>query len=93
MTDMAERMQKRMALVEKLSALNAQQLKHTQIRSGIEVELTACIEKIGQNGETPEALTQLADINARYQAAAAACANCDQELDALTEQLNALDEP
>ena len=56
MTDMAERMQQRMALVEKLSALNAKQLQNTQARSGIEVELTACIESIEENGESKAAL-------------------------------------
>jgi len=89
MSDIADVMQKRMALVEKLSALNSKQLQNTQTRSGIEVELAACIEEIEQSGESE---IVLADLEARYQAAAAACVDCDQELDRLTDELNALDQ-
>ncbi|MGI9487908.1 MAG: hypothetical protein ACR2RF_18900 [Geminicoccaceae bacterium] len=92
MTDIAALMQKRMALVEKLAALNSKQLSNTQARSGIEVELTACIEGIDQNGESKAALAERADLEARHKLAAAACVDCDRELDALTEQLNALDQ-
>lgn len=92
MTDMAELMQKRMALVEKLSALNSKQLQNTQARSGIEVELTACIEDIEQNGERKAALARQSDLESRYQAAVAACIDCDQELDRLTDELDALNQ-
>lgn len=92
MTDLAELMQKRMALVERMAALNSKQLRNVQIRSGIEVELLACTEAIERDGETKETLTQRADLEARYKAAAAACADCDRELDGLAEELNALDQ-
>lgn len=92
MSDIADLMQKRMALVEKLATLNSKQLQNTQARSGIEVELTACIEEVEQNGETSENLARRADLEARYKAAAAACADCDLELDRLTDELNALDQ-
>ena len=46
MTDFASLMQQRIALVEKLAALNSKQLLNTQTRSGIEVELLTCIEAI-----------------------------------------------
>ncbi len=92
MSDFAERMQQRMALVEKLSALNSKQLQNTQARSGIEVELTACIEDIERNGESEAALARQAELEARYEAAAAACVDCDRELDRLTNELNALDQ-
>ena len=92
MSDFAERMQQRMALVEKLSALNSKQLQNTQARSGIEVELTACIEDIERNGESEAALARQAGLEARYEAAAAACVDCDRELDRLTNELNALDQ-
>jgi len=91
MSDIAELMQKRMALVEKLSALNATQLQNTQTRSGIEVELTACIADIEQNGEREVALARRADLEARYKAAAAACVDCDRELDRLADELTRLD--
>ncbi|MGI9417384.1 MAG: hypothetical protein ACR2RA_06045 [Geminicoccaceae bacterium] len=92
MTDMAELMQKRMALVAKLSALNSKQLSNTQARSGVEVELTACIEEIEQSGESAAARARQAELEARYKAAAAACADCDRELDALAEELTTLDQ-
>lgn len=91
MTDMAEQMQRRMALVEKLAALNSTQLRNTQARSGIEVELVACIEEIERNGESEETLARRTDLEARYKAAAAACADCDRELDDLADQLGRLD--
>ncbi|MGI9510382.1 MAG: hypothetical protein ACR2QJ_13675, partial [Geminicoccaceae bacterium] len=84
-------MQKRMALVEKLSTLNSKQLQNTQIRSGIEVELTACIDDIEQNGESEAALARRADLEARYQAAADACVDCYQQLDRLADELTRLD--
>ncbi|MGI9501296.1 MAG: hypothetical protein ACR2P3_14770 [Geminicoccaceae bacterium] len=90
--DFADLMQRRMALVEKLAALNSRQLQNTQARSGIEVELIGCIEEIEQNGETKETLARRADLEARYKAAAAACADCDQELDRLADELSALDQ-
>jgi len=91
-TDLAELMQRRMALIEKLSALNSKQLLNTTTRSGIEVELTGCIEEIEKNGETPEMLAQLAEVEARYRTATAASADCDRELDDLTDQLTSLDQ-
>ena len=51
MTDFAELMQKRIALVEKLATLNARQLLNTQTRSGIEVELLTCVEAIERDAE------------------------------------------
>ncbi len=92
MTDIAELMQKRMALVEKLSALNSRQLSNTQARSGAEVELLACIEEIEQNGETCDNLARRADLEARCKAATAACVDCDREIEALTDQLDAFDQ-
>ena len=92
MTDMADLMQKRMALVTKLAALNSKQLQNTQTRSGIEVELLTVNEIIEQNGETEATLLGQATLEARYQEAVAACAACERELDELAEQLNALDQ-
>ena len=92
MTDMAELMQQRMALIEKLSALNSKQLSNTQVRSGVEVELTACVEEIAQNGESAATRARQAELEARYKAAAAACADCDRQLDALAEELTTLDQ-
>lgn len=92
MSDKAELMQKRMALVEKLSALNSKQIQNTQARSGIEVELAACIEDIKRNGESEAALARRAELEARYKAATAAGVDCDRELDRLTDELNALDQ-
>ena len=89
---MAELMQRRMVLVERLAALNSKQLLNTQTRSGAEVELLACIEEIEANGETTENLARRADLEARYKAAAEACADCERELDRLADELNALDE-
>jgi len=91
MSDVADVMQRRMALVEKLAALNSKQLQNTQTRSGIEVELESCIEKIEQSGESEALFARRADLETRYRAAAAACVDCDRELDRLTDQLNALD--
>ena len=91
MSDVAELMQKRMALVEKIAALNSKQLSNTQTRSGAEVELLACIEEIEANGETSENLTRRADLEARCKAAAEACADCERALDDLADQLSALD--
>ncbi|MEM8949761.1 MAG: hypothetical protein AAGA21_23635 [Pseudomonadota bacterium] len=91
MSDVADLMQKRMALVEKLAALNSKQLLNTQARSGAEVELLACIEMIERNGESEAMLFARADLEARYKAAIAVCEDCERELDELAEQLNALD--
>ncbi len=91
MSDMAE-MQKRMALVEKLSALNSKQLQNTQARSGIEVELAACIDDIEENGGSEAAHVRRADLETSYKAAVAACADCDRKLDELADQLAKLDQ-
>ena len=92
MTDIAELMQRRMALVEKLAALNSKQLQNTQARSGIEVELLACTERIERDGESDAALARQAELEARFRAAAAACADCDREIDELADQLTSLDQ-
>ena len=92
MSDIADLMQERMALVEKLSALNSKQLLNTQTRSGIEVELLTCIEAIERDGESEAALARRAELEARYKAAAEACADCEQALDDLAEDLTTLDQ-
>ena len=92
MTDIAELMQQRMALVEKIAALNSKQLLNTQTRSGIEVELLTCNEAMERDGESHEALALRAELEARYEAAVKACADCERELDALAEELNLLDQ-
>lgn len=92
MTDAALLMQKRMALVEKLSALNSQQLRNTQARSGIEVELLACIEAIEQDGETVAAVARRTELEARYKAAVAACTECERAMDRLVGDLTKLDQ-
>jgi DNA repair exonuclease SbcCD ATPase subunit len=91
MTDIAELMQRRMHLVEKLASLNSKQLLNTQARSGAEVELLACIEEIEAKGENEAALARHADLEARYKAAIAVCEDCERELDELAERMNALD--
>jgi cell division protein FtsB len=91
-TDFAELMQRRMALVERLAALNSKQLLNTQTRSGLEVELLACIEEIEANGESEVALARRAELEARYKAAAAACADCEREIDKLADDLDAFDQ-
>lgn len=92
MTDkaFADLMTKRMALVEKLSALNSKQLLNTQKRSGIEVELQGCLEDIESDGETAANLAKRAELERRMAAAISACTDCERELDHLTEQLNIL---
>lgn len=90
--DPALLIRQRMAMVEQLAALNSKQLQNTLTRSGVEVELLACIEEIEENGETSENLARRTDLETRYKAAANACADCDRELDELTDQLNTLDE-
>lgn len=87
-----EFMAQRMALVEQLSALNSKQLSNTQMRSGIEVELLACNEAIERDGETASLLAQRAELETRLSEAIAACTDCDRRLDALTDQLDALDQ-
>lgn len=92
MTDIAELMQKRMTLVEKIAALNSQQLLNTQTRGGIEVELQTVIELIERNGETEATLFGRTELEARYKTAVEACAACERELNALAEELTALDQ-
>lgn len=92
MSYMADLMQKRMALVTRLAALNSKQLQNTQTRSGIEVELLTVNEMIAQNGENEATLLGQAVLEARYREAVEACAACERELDELAEQLNALDQ-
>ena len=92
MTDIAELMQKRIALVEKLAALNSRQLLNTQTRAGIEVELLTVSELIERNGETEATLFARTQLEARYNAAAEACAACQRDLDILTEDLATLDQ-
>jgi hypothetical protein len=92
MSDIALLMQRRMALVERLAALNASQLRNIQMRSGAEVELLACTAAIEANGATPEDRARRAELEARCQAAAAACIACERELDDLAEQLTRLDQ-
>jgi hypothetical protein len=92
MTDIADLMQKRMALVEKLAVLNSKQLSNTQTRSGIEVELLTCIEMIERNGESEASLLGRAELETRYKAATEASAACERDLDALAEELAILDQ-
>ncbi|MGI9491648.1 MAG: hypothetical protein ACR2QF_04520 [Geminicoccaceae bacterium] len=92
MTDIAELMQRRMALVEKVAALNSKQLLNAQTRSGIEVELLTCIEQIERDGESGGALAQRAELEARYKAAAEACEDGERELDRMAEELSILDQ-
>lgn len=93
MTDqnVADIMAKRMALVEKMCARNSKQLRNAQMRSGIEVELLACIEGIERDGKTQASLAHRAELEKRLTEAVTAYADCDRELDGLTDQLNALD--
>jgi chromosome segregation ATPase len=88
---LAELMQQRIALIEKLAALNSKQLSNTQTRSGIEVELQGCLNDIGRNGESEEAQARLADLEDRLQTAANACADCDRDWQILNDELEALD--
>lgn len=92
MTDIADLMQRRMALVEKLAALNSKQLLNTQTRSGIEVELMTCIEAIERDGGDEAAIAERIELEARYKMAAETCADCERELDALAEDLTTLDQ-
>lgn len=89
---LANLISKRMALVEKLSALNAKQLKNTTERSGIEVELESCIEDIERDGETAMNRAQRTELETRMTKAITACTDCEQELDKLAAELNALDQ-
>jgi hypothetical protein len=91
MNDIARLMQERMALVEKLAALNSKQLLNTQTRSGAEVELLACIELMESEGESEAALERHAELEGRYKAAVVVWEECERELDELADQLNALD--
>lgn len=88
----AELMARRIALVEKLSALNAKQVLNTQTRSGIEIELLGCIEAIERDGETTASRTHRTELEMRFKEAAAAWADCDRDLDTLADQLNTLDQ-
>ena len=92
MTDIAELMQRRMALVERLAALNSRQLLNTQTRSGAEVELLACIEEIEAGGRNETARARHAELEARYKAAVAICEDCERDMDALAEDLAILDQ-
>ncbi len=92
MSDIGDLMQRRMALVTRLAALNSKQLQNTQTRSGIEVELLTVNEMIERNGENEATLLGQAALEARYNEAVEACVACERELDELTEQLNALDQ-
>ena len=92
MSNIVDLLQRRMALVEKIAALNSEQLSNTQARSGVEVELLACIEEIEETGETSENPARRVELEARYKAAAVACTDCGRERDDLSQQLNRLDE-
>lgn len=92
MTNIAELMQLRIALVEKLAALNSKQLLNTQTRSGIEVELLTCIEDINNNGETTTNLALRSKLEMSYKAVVTACTDCERELDALADELSNLDQ-
>lgn len=92
MNDVADLMQVRIALVEKLSALNSKQLFNTQIRSGIEIELLTCIETIERIGESETVLKKRTELEASYKEAADACNACERELNALAEDLMTLDQ-
>jgi hypothetical protein len=85
-------MAKRMAVVERLSALSSKQLLYTQKRSGIEVELLGCIDDIGREGETATILARRADLECRLTAMTVAIAECERERDVLTSELDALEE-
>jgi len=87
----AELMVRRIALVEKLSALNAQHVRHTQACGGIEIELLSCAADIERDGETPTYLACRGELEDRLARTTALCADCDRELDALAEKLNELD--
>jgi hypothetical protein len=85
-------MAKRMAVVERLSALNSKQLLYTQKRLGIEVELLGCIDVIEREGETATMLARCADLESRSTATTVAIAKCERERDVLTSELDALEE-
>ncbi len=87
----AELMQQRMALIEKLASINSRQLSNTQTRSGIDVELQGCINDIERNGETREGLARRAELEERLQHASEACAGCEREWQAHADQLEQLD--
>jgi hypothetical protein len=85
-------MAKRMAVVERLSALNAEQLLHTQKRSGIEVELLGCIEAIERDGAGEAALARRTDLENRLTEATVAIAHCERQRDDLTDELDTLEQ-
>ena len=84
-------MAQRIELVEKLTALNARQLLHSQARAGIEVELLSCAEEIEANGETASALSRRAELEDRLARIVASSDDCDRERDELAGQLNRLE--
>lgn len=92
MTDLADLMQQRIALVERLAALNSQQLLNTQTRAGAEVELLACIEAIERDGENSTAIANRSTLEARYKAAVAICDDCERERDDVADELTILDQ-
>lgn len=83
--------EKRIALVAELTALNARQLLHSQARAGIEVELLGCAEDIEANGETEANLAQRAELESRLSRIIDRVEECDRQLDALAERLSELD--
>lgn len=91
MTDIATLTQMRMGLVERLATLNAKHLLNTQTRSGVEVELLACIEEIERDGEHEAAVVRRAELMSRHKEAVDACAECEREIDALADELSLLD--
>lgn len=87
----AELMARRIALVEALTALNARQLLHSQTRAGLEVELLSCAEAVESEGETADARTRRAALEARLERVVALSGDCDREQEALAGELSELD--
>jgi len=83
--------EKRIALVGELTALNARQLLHSQARAGIEVEPLGRTEDIETNGATQANVAQRAELEDRLSRIIGRVEECDRQLDVLAERLSALD--
>ncbi len=95
MTDQTESIQeifeRRMVLVGEMSRLNAEQLLNTQKLSGNQIDLLRCADGVRDNGGDGGLRDELAEAEARDALLKSKIADCDDRLQALEEQVAALD--
>ena len=87
-----ELFQKRISIVEEISALNAEQLKNSQQLLGNGIELQRCSERLDEQGDTGPLRAERANAEAQEEELQNTIADCDDRLKKLEAQIVELDQ-